>query len=291
MRLAYKVLWIDDSPDWVEPLRDSLEEHLVELGFKLDVELHQDGSNIESLARQEDIDLILMDERLPKAKGGELINKIRESDVYVDVVYYSEAPVKGVEGGRDGVWCTTRADAEDVIKRVIDTSIRKVQDVNNMRGLVISEAIDIESQIEEIVAKYFGTKAEFVKEEMLRENGVYDLQKKLKLLKVIVKAQINSFNVDGVNVDSLGGMDRKHELESCQSVCRKLDREVMDRRNMLAHVKPHTVDNKVCLKSRNRQGDIVECDASWYKEVRIALLKHSENLTALERIIIGGSGH
>ena len=179
MKLAYNILWIDDIKTWVRTMERIISGYLDDLGFKLNIDLHKDGSKIEQALKNPEINLIVVDYKLPGVNGDELISRIRGLDNFIEIVFYSRAinPVD-VIGVMDGVYHTKREDAEGILKKVIDVTLRTSQDINNMRGLVIAETIDIETQIEELIIQFFREKGEIIQGRVLDKDGPFDLRKK-----------------------------------------------------------------------------------------------------------------
>ena len=104
------------------------------------------------------VDLVLMDYNLGSEKGNDVINYIRDdqNDVYTDILFYSEN--KSEEGlreksNKDGLYCSERSElfSGDKIKKVIKTTIRKTQDLNNLRGLVMAETSELDEMIKKIL--------------------------------------------------------------------------------------------------------------------------------------------
>ena len=161
MKLKYKILWIENEQDWVESIEDQIQEYLEDLGFDFEKKLI--GKEEEGIDYN-NCDLILMDLNLAdQPNGAELISKIRELGVYTDVVFYSargidELRAKGKEKELEGVYYSGRTpDASFVkkVKAVIDSTIKKIQDLANLRGLVMAEVSELDEKMAEIIKKYY----------------------------------------------------------------------------------------------------------------------------------------
>ena len=160
MNLKYKILWIENEEDWVDSIEDQIQEYLDNLGFEFKKKLiSKEDQEID----YNSWDLILMDLNLAsQPNGAELISKIRNQGVYTDVVFYSSSGIdelrtKGREKELDGVYYSSR-DVNLFIKKVkavIDTTIKKVQDLNNLRGLVMAEVSELDSRMASLIKKYF----------------------------------------------------------------------------------------------------------------------------------------
>lgn len=161
MKLYYRILWIENERDWVESIEDLIQVHLESIGFVYE----------RTLIGKEDTgidygfyDLILMDLNLAdQPNGAELISKIRDLGVYTDVVFYSASGIdvlraKGREKELEGVYYSGRTPDSAFIKRVssvIDSTIKKVQDLANLRGLVMAEVSELDGKMEDVINKYY----------------------------------------------------------------------------------------------------------------------------------------
>ena len=95
--------------------------------------------------------------------GAELISKIRELGSYTDVVFYSsigieELRAKGKEKELEGVYYSGRTPETSFVnkvKAVIDSTLKKVQDLANLRGLVMAEVSELDGKMEDVLRKYY----------------------------------------------------------------------------------------------------------------------------------------
>jgi CheY-like chemotaxis protein len=286
MKLNYTVLWIDDRRDSIEPIEESIKSHLNDLGFRLVVVWKKDGSEIESLASDPELDLILMDQNLGRVPGDELVKAIRQHEKFIEIILYSQDPgtnLRDKDAGLDGIYRTHRTDIENVLKRVIDRTIRKTQDLNVMRGLVIAETIDIENQIEHIMIDVFENKGQFFQEKVL-DSLVYDFGKKWDFLCSMMNDLVSGSG------DSSHGSDSTDPevLNSLHKVLKKMDKEVLDNRNILAHSKvEYDSEGRAHLRGRNKRTKGLEPCEAWCRSMRKTLLKHEENLKQIHVRLCG----
>ena len=174
MRLKYNILWIEDRADLVEEiLGPKIEAFLEELGFDTVFDHRLNGENLDVLLRDNKYDLILTDLNLGEGfkTGEKLIEHIRVGNILTEVLLYSEnedALSRIIEGDKKNEkGAPKRKLIERIsfalglkyllekVKEIILLTIRKVQDVNNMRGLVIAETIDLENVILAILKNFF----------------------------------------------------------------------------------------------------------------------------------------
>ena len=152
MRLTYNLLWLEDDPDWLETTRELIEDELDNLGFTLKLTKYKDGKFFEERFNNNgfaEFDLILIDYKLENNEHGDIIiKKIRENVIYTDVLFYSQ-DVESIkkcfsELSLEGVYYASREDFEDKFNMVMRTTIKKVQEVNTMRGLIMAETSDMD---------------------------------------------------------------------------------------------------------------------------------------------------
>ena len=176
MRIKYNILLFEDSASYAESLATVLSSFLENLGFELVLNRESDGNKCDELIQNKDIDLILIDLNLESGDyGDQVIAKIRKNEFYKEIIFYSNDTKKFKKlideelGPVEGVYFHVgRTNLPDKIKTIINMTLKKNQEVNNLRGLVIAETIDLEEKMEQIIIKYFDlTDAE--KEEVFRE--------------------------------------------------------------------------------------------------------------------------
>lgn len=163
MRLNYCVLWIENDDEWAESIRDEIEEAI--LGFGLMPELTIEPKGDDCL-NYKGYDLILMDLALADGKSGdEVISKIRSLEIFTDVVFYTASGITAVKDKArsmdlEGVYFADRSQALFIakIKEIINASVRRFQDLVNLRGVVMAEVSELDSLMEHIVTTYFQSK-------------------------------------------------------------------------------------------------------------------------------------
>ena len=183
MKLKYKILWIENEEDWVESIEDQIQEYLEDLGFNYEMKLI--GKEEKNIAYN-DYDLILMDLNLADQPNcAELISKIRDLGTYTDVVFYSsmgidELRAKGKEKELEGVYYSGRTPETSFInkvKAVIDSTIKKVQDLDNVRGLVMAEVSELDVRMLSLIDTYYIQKGSEAKTREFKKHLVDDIEK------------------------------------------------------------------------------------------------------------------
>ena len=160
MTLEYKILWFEDEEGWYDAIYKDVSDYLSEHGSTPIPNRKDNGSDISKIFDEDDYDLIMIDYNLIGDKGDSVIKKIRDLDVFTDIIFYSQQGEVAVRNsikdkGVDGVYCADRSQTEflEKVKKVIYTTIKKVVDVDNMRGIVISKTSELDITLEEVTKK------------------------------------------------------------------------------------------------------------------------------------------
>ena len=289
MNLKYRILWIENEEDWVESIEDQIQEYLENLGFiyerKLITKEEQDIS-------YNDYDLILMDLNLAdQPNGADLISKIRDLGVYTDVVFYSasgidELRAKGREKELEGVFYSGRTpDTAFVnrVKAVIDATLKKVQDLNNLRGLVMAEVSELDVLMDKIIPSYFNTEERMVLfHKHITANREKTLQKSINCNN---KCQLSWRGIDIQEI--VPQLDSSQKARAIKLILEQgkpdLNKDgnfyeeyvvaIIIPRNELAHCKSEIREGKEVLLTR--KGD--KCfDETFFKKIRKNILKYSD---------------
>ncbi len=161
MRITYSILWFDDTDEFFESLDlDPLKDAIKSWGFNPNIQLVTNPDDFMSHEPFREYDLIVVDYNLEEygKHGEEFIKKIREHDVYTEVIFYSANPVSELwDAVRDkeleGVFIVGRPGVIAKIKRVADQSVQKILDLENVRGIVMAEVGDIDHILDSIIVK------------------------------------------------------------------------------------------------------------------------------------------
>ena len=276
MSIEYKILWVDDTPDWVESIEDSIKSHLEEKGYDPQIELKESGDNLDA-SKLTEVDLIIIDFRLPNVNGDELIKEIRNKECLTEIVLYSQEAFTLSEHF-DGIFYATRDEAEELIKKVIDETIKKAQDITLIRGFIIAEAIDVEVILEECMAKIFEDKSDKFTDWVINAKpSVYEANDKFMFVKRIVKERLKN---------EKEGDNRYHQLKNIDSTMNKLKKEVFNQRNILAHSKKTINDDgSTTLEGINKETKEINFSQEWLSRTRKNIAKHKENLMQLKEIL------
>ncbi len=158
MRLNFSVLWFDDDEVYFDSLDfERLELGVSSWGFSPDIRTVTTPEEFNSHSPFEIFDLIVVDRNLEDYPDGqEFIAKLRKNAVYTEVIFYTAGIVSDLwdairEKELEGVFVSPKRDIETKILTVGRQSIRKVLDLENMRGIVMAEVGKLDHLLDEII--------------------------------------------------------------------------------------------------------------------------------------------
>lgn len=298
MRLKFYLLWFEDSEDWIESKIDSIKEVVEEHGFEWvppTICKNEEGFT----GDYNDYDMIFMDYALAQGSadgktGANIIKSIRLKECLTTILFYSqhgEAKLRKEIANRflDGVFCADREDFIGKFENLFVTNIKKIEDVNNLRGLVMAETSDIEGIKEEIIDLYDSiscSKKKEITEHILSnikdsnhktkefldsKNETTPFKEILSLLDLYKKSMI----IDKINSRSEAVCDFTHS---------DFDEKIIQKRNLLAHVKEKTINDgstkKIILESE-RDGKNLVFSQEEAKKIRKDISKYKQELEKL----------
>ena len=295
MRIDYNILWFENEQTAYEIKRDFVKDILEEFCFNFPEPRHEkDGSNIDSIDYSK-YDLIIADMNLDgNDKAMRLIDRIRNNQILTEVLFYSSAGEDVLRNELakykiDGAYCSGREDYEfeDKVRNVIQTLIKKTQDLTNLRGLVMSEVSELDSLMEEIIQTYYSSKSIDSEEwRLFKSHIIKDIQK--STLKRIKEGKITQNKEDGsldeidcpkscthiwMDANTIEEIISNFEFDSSKkahTICEILkkinisqnysfsdyDKEIIQVRNNLAHSKSELKDGKEILVTK-KSGEIL----------------------------------
>ena len=247
MNSVFSVLWFDDDERFFESIdMDDIREFVGSHGFDLQVKYVSDFTELVKYQPYKSFDLMVIDYHLGDSIGSEVIADIRSNQVYTEVLLYSTREVSKLwesilEHKIEGVFIAPKAVISDKVKKLFELSVRKFLDLNNLRGIVMSEVAALDSKIIEILTLMFN--------EMTEADRQYVHGRFIKSLRVQIEE--SNKGIDEISHDNLQSM-----IDACDSkkLSTKLQRffnksksgltfdvqhygEVLNIRNHLAHGK------------------------------------------------------
>ena len=159
MNLIYRILWFDDTAEFFDSLdREPFEEEVRSWGFVPEIEIVNTPDEFMAKQPWDRYDLIVVDyilgDKVPH--GEEFIKQIRNHNVYTEIIFYSTNPSSDLwklihEKQLEGCFVANRQVILEKLQSVALQSVRKVLDLNNMRGMVMAEVGDIDQVLDSIL--------------------------------------------------------------------------------------------------------------------------------------------
>lgn len=279
MKTDFFVVWVDDNRPFVEAIEMELKSWLDTKGFESRVLMHKDEIDVLKDVHNNEVELIIIDYKLPKKNGDVLIDEIRNSGCYQDIVFYSEARLP--EKRFDGVFYVSKEDALARIKELIELKLRRSSDPASVRGWIVADAIELEIMVADLLLRCFTEKAGFTfSERLLGHNGPLEFWAKYKLLSGILKDLI-----DSLKLEEPRDVPLLKQIEACKSTLDKFNTEVVEVRNAFAHQRVEEFALGKVIRKKTKDADEIVLNETTFTQIRKDLRKHRDNLIALQAFI------
>jgi hypothetical protein len=273
MKLKYKILWVEDEPDSIERPKTQIQRHLEDdYGFECKdediliknydefesefVEEINETKNVKDSIKE--FDLLLVDFNLGEDEhtGDKLINLIRDK-IYSEILFYSSnlesLNIQLNNHFIDGVFRSDRDHLVDKIKKLIRVTIKKVQDVNNLRGLIMAEVAELDIIKEEII-KLASQKIDEKKLEKYTLDKIKISGNKNKNTAKRYLDDISNITFDSL-FETIGFVDSNKKAMTIGEALSKL--HIIEPVTKETFTEPY-IDN--ILKKRNKFAHVKECD-------------------------------
>lgn len=162
MNLNYRILWFDDSDEFYESLPfDYLDGKISDWGFIPTRELVTTPTDFLGKAPFTEYDLLVVDYNLQEhGHGQEFIATVREQQVFTEIIFYSSVATSVLwdairQHQLEGIFVATKDNIIDRIEKVGHHTVRKVLDLENVRGIVMAEVGDLDLLLDSIIAAAF----------------------------------------------------------------------------------------------------------------------------------------
>lgn len=267
MKLTYSILWFDDDQGSFESIEmDYIRDEISSLGFFLKVVPVHNAADFNNHSPFKDFDMIIVDFNLGDEQGDTFIEKVRSNDVYSEIIFYSFAEAtdlwKAIHDKQlEGVFVTNKKSIESKVIRVARQSVRKVLDLENMRGIVMSEVGDLDALLEDIFVKAMdGISAEKQQDifERFHEKTSEHQERFAASLATFQKAPSIESLLALCDSDkrwqNFNRVRKHHELLSDKKLDGDYSKEILWPRNCLAHGKPvRTADGTLLFRFSGKE--------------------------------------
>ncbi len=284
MNLTYNVLWIENEKDFIESFDiDDLKEYVEEQGFDLKLEYRMSPEEIRAEVDGSLFDLLIIDYNIADSDGensalhgSDVIRQIRDQNCLTEVIFYSASGVsklrqEAADRGLEGVFYSGRPTEQLLrkIKDVFNLTVRKVVDVENMRGIVMAGVADLDHLVTDVIRAVHNS-LEAGEQVSLCKRLLDKMRPVVKGLKVLVKEQDHAHfaevetlidtivQLDPVDFETLvksRSFDSHKRVDMAISLCKEHKhlqkhkdeissiKDLLHWRNALAHQRPKKLEN------------------------------------------------
>lgn len=190
MSLKYNILWVDDRKDEYQTLEIDiyLENYLKNLFFEPHIYMYENIEEAEEKLSQIKYDVIFSDYNIGEKKNGkDFIIDIRNKNIKSEILFYS-AQEKPPATEMDRISFlqlqsnTAYEELKNKMKTVIDLTVAKLNDLTNLRGLVMAEVSELDMMMKEIISKYFVENFSSEKKDKFNSHIVKNAERSLRQL-------------------------------------------------------------------------------------------------------------
>lgn len=300
MKLNYYILWVEDDDSWYETTSELFKQTIDEYGFFPIIERKKTLDEVSEdlyLNGLKNYDVFLIDFKLKNSTSGDsIIDLLRKTEIYTDVIFYSSDKQDVIDSVREnlfeGIYHSDRQEIEGKFIKVFLTTIKKIEEIDSMRGLIVGETSELDSMIEENLEKFinndFGQNFQF--DEFVNKKFFENSEKRLSKLKT-------QYSEGGI-ISILYAMDAVCKWNLLRSILKRnktyhnmipdfleenksYQKEVIDIRNKFAHAKVITDKNgKEFLKAQVGK-EHFEFHEDTFREIRKKLKNHRDSLSKL----------
>lgn len=280
MNLSYRILWIEDSTDFIESFdTEAMGAYVVEQGFEPIIEIRTTPEQISAEVDGTQYDLLIIDYNIAEGDvhGSDVIRQIRDKNCLTEVIFYSQNAVSqlrkiAADEELEGVFFSGRNRDQLLgkINSVFDLTVKKVVDVENMRGIVMSGVAELDHLVTDVIRAIHDS-LDAGKQVDLCKKLLGKLRPTVKHLKTLVKdpdhahfGEIEKLIDTITALDPAGfevlasdrSFDSSKRVDMAHSLCRSLEhlkphndgineiKSMLLWRNALAHQRPKKVDGR-----------------------------------------------
>lgn len=314
MDINYKILWFEDTDESFETLSRRTERYIQSKNLRCQIKRVSGVSDFDiSQYDLNSYEILVVDLQLSQgSKGYDVIEAIRACNYVNDVLFYSSAGVSTLEQAMkeyklEGVFLSDRDHRMfmEKIKQLIDKSVRRSENIINIRGIVMDETSEFDSQMEDIILaaqllmspEEINSVKKYVSSKLLNEKAD-NATKMLEAfpdggdweLSDLVKEHEFSSMLKARLVNKILGLSTNQQIKelvaSCQDIlpelfavpngkiqfARAYEENIIVFRNKLAHVKQLNAENPVFIGKIN--GIEHRCDSQFCAMMRERLIRY-----------------
>lgn len=292
MNLNYSILWFDDDKDFFESLdKEPIETEIASWGFSPKIVPVHNANDFNKHTPFDKFDMIVVDFKLGEDQGDKFIQDVREQEVYTEIILYSFSESsdlwKAVHDQKlEGVFVTHKSGIERKLLRVARQSVRKVLDLENMRGIVMSEVGDLDALLEDIFIHAMNGITQDQKNNVF-DRFHKDTNKQVEQHQSALSAFKNSPSIEKLlelcdsnkRWKNFNRVKEHHALLKSQNLAGDYVQEILWPRNCLAHGIPERRDDGSLLFSFS--GKVYPFDDNASQDLRKKILDYKNAFTEI----------
>lgn len=301
MKLNYYILWVEDDDSWYKTTSELFSDTIIDYGFHPIIERKKSLDEVVNEIVDNGLkkfDIFLIDFKLRNSKDGDsIVDYVRSSNIFTDIIFYSSDKQTIIDSIKEhlfeGVYHSDKKEVEDKFEKVFRTTIKKIEEINSMRGLIVGETSELDALIEEHLNYYIQPPLidKFNIDKFLEDKIFVKLGEKLSYL----KDEYSSIGLKGIlphieairKWELLRGIlkvnkDHKPYISEFLPVNARYQDDVIQIRNKFAHAQVIVKDDgKEVLKALIGD-EHFEFDDDSFKKIREDLINHRKSLLKLK---------
>lgn len=324
MDTNFRIIWFEDVDEWYNSISRRVKKYIEEKAFHVEIKrIKKINEFSEEDSQLLNYDLLIIDYELEneieiKSYGSDVIQQIRQGKFVNDILFYSSHGYDVINKvmkdlGLQGVFITDRNndDFMDMTQRLVDKSIRRAENIVNIRGIVMDATSEFDNKIRDLISvlwNHLGEKEEKISADIKKKilkNNVESAEKLNNKYESISKANIDSLLAERefsayrqarllgwcidaneeikTNLQKILQRNIK-EYQENQSFFERYNEDVINYRNALAHVK-NAPDNNGEYYFGEINGRNVVFDQELCRKIRKTILQYDYVLDEMYRYI------
>jgi hypothetical protein len=287
MKLTFSVLWFDDNEEYFDSLDlEPLEQEISSWGFSPKIIPVTTPEEFRKYLPFKEIDLIVVDRNLEQyPEGQEFIAELRNHAIYTEVIFYTAGMATDLwnairEKQLEGVFVSPRNEILSKISKVGHQSVRKVLDLENMRGIVMAELGELDHLIADILRLGIPTLPTEKQNTIFKKFHKQLMEQSEKTIKRLEEFNKNPRIDEMLDLSdsykhwlNFKRLSESHEkMKNLKSVG-DFEAEILRPRNSLAHGKPEFENGVYVFR---HQGKEYRFDEDVSAELRKTILRHKK---------------
>lgn len=169
MDTNFRIIWFEDIDEWFNTLSRRVKRYIKRKDFNVEIKRIKNTDEFSMVdSKLQNYDLLVVDYELEKnhendlesiKNGSDIITQIRQGKFVNDILFYSSHGYNVLseemrKSNLQGVFIADRDNEEffELAQRLIDKSIRRAENIINIRGIVMDCTSDFDSKIRDLIS-------------------------------------------------------------------------------------------------------------------------------------------